>query len=393
MVDPIIVILDRYDNHGAQNAGPEIIEELEDALVTIYGTLRWDSKFNHWDGDYEKTNPNWFHRAAAIAFPDEIHFDILRLFVLLSPKHPDEVCYKVSTVTMQRMAQAGLLHSFIWQYLPIPKMLIQFELDRNDTRWMPTEDEGHEEFIDLCFNSSRPENERIALVRYFGQRIWRSGRFADFIPAFVEHAFLACAFRSISKPMMQAVIDVWARYQRLTDADMIYRELGHYFSKTLFDMVHYDIDCIAPLVRWMDTSPLIMCAHGKKIPHRPEMIAEWPIFRGRNVNLANNIETEVKWIRKWQTERAYRVLAMMILLGGQDANGELRVSDAPVGAGSYTRRRQEMANSAKRFFRVAAKLPMELQEILASVVVVLDGVIVTRLRKVPKYTWRWALKQ
>lgn len=382
MADQVMQFLHKH-RLNPQDAGPNTVVELRNLLLSFYPNPVWDAKAQHWVvGDQGlKTNPDWFHRAAEIPFIDEIHFDILRLLIMQPFVSDRNARYKMSAVTMQRLAQKNLLARLEWINFPPAMMPTFFELAKTNTTWIPDNRQRDYLLNDICLSRSLGE-DRAALIRYLGNRLEGMNCYEGFIDRLTSAA-ITCV-EHISDAVMHAVIDMWAHchgvsidvaYQRLGERKVV--ELISSWGNILPNTRH-----LQQLTRWIDTSLLIMFRSDEPVPHRPEMIAEWPVHRDSNGRWAitEHIPPMKGWVRRWQRERVYRVLAMIILLGGQDGDGELRVSNALVEDGN------------RHFFRITAKLPMELQEILASMAVVLEGVIVTRLGKVPEYTWRWALK-
>ncbi len=389
MADPVMRFLHKH-RLNPQGAGPDTVVELRSLLLSFYPNPIWDAKAQHWVvGDQGlKPNPDWFHRAAEIPFIDEIHFGILRLLIM-QPFVPDRNArYKMSAVTMQRLERVNLLARLEWINFPPAMMPTFFELAKTNTAWIPNNNKSSNLLYNICLSRSLGE-DRAALIRYLGNRLEGMECYEGFIDHITSGALGLCE-GLVSDVVIRAAIDVWA-YCHKVSVDIAYQRLGERKAVELitsYGNIIPSTQHLQQLTRWIDTSLLIMFRSEEPVPHRPEMIAEWPVHRDSNGRWAitEHIPPMKGWVRRWQLERAYRVLAMIVLLGGQDEDGELRVSNVLIEAGSH----QE---TAKRFFRIVAKLPMELQEILASMVVVLEGVIITRLREVPEYTWRWALKQ
>lgn len=395
--DPVMAILERP---GVSAAGPEIIEELEAVLLSIFSpscdALRWDEKSKTWDiaMNHKKITPLWFIKAAEIPFRDEVHADILHLLSFSLARYNSNLKCNVSVVTMIRLAEIGILHRLAWVRMPISAMLAYFELDDTDN-WWPNGSWIVNEFLGVCFGAS-PEEERIKLIRYLGGR-FTSSKCMNALDAFIDelHARAMSKYargEKISATMIQTVIDVWASYYGVTDQDAIYRRESSYIMDLEDPGDMPNLAAFIRLSRWIDTSLLLLRDFDCAFPYRPEMIAEWPVMRDDEGQwrLKSGYSISLRWVRVWQREHIYRVLALMVLLGGVDASGELRVSDAPVARGFYRAQRQRTVDTIKRFFRIAARLPMELQEILAQIVV--TEAIVVRLGAVPEYTWRWALK-
>lgn len=375
MADSVTELLHR---HADGVAGPEIIDELEDALLSIFPDLRWNASNSRWESNnshYGQVNPNWFHHAATIPFSDEVHFEILMRLIMLPFISATGSRYAISPVTARRFVQEGLVRWLTCHNLSIPAIIAIFEVDKI---WAP--ESGYNWLVCICVGD-KPKNERIALINALADR-------RDFI-----NELLGKALKMRNQDdIIQPVIDAWARNRGLTDPDIIYRSIAlDYLTRD-----DYRTD-LTWLVRWCDTSLAVLIApEGEAAPHRPEMIADWKPWHAYYTEgwvVWDEVSLSAAWMRRWQAERVYRVLALMILLGGCD--GELRVSDALVTDGRFRRHRQAQADAAKRFFRIAMVLPRELQEVLASVVVAegSDCVAVIRLGGVvPEYTWRWALK-
>lgn len=390
--DPIMAILDR---HMISLAGREIIEELEAVLLSLFPDIEWDDDAKRWHNgdDYDTADPDWFNKAAEIPFRDEVHADVLHLLAIGSFRHNNYMQCNISGVTLRRLAKIGILYRLTWSSMPIATMLEFFELER---RWMPVDSLRRDTLLRVCFGLSA-EEDRIKLIQHLSGRFYGldddDGDIESFVDALYKRACQKCLANEISDALMQAVIDMWAHYHDITDQAKLYRLLGeNVFSLTTMNLE--DTVALTRLSRWADTSLLLLLETKYQIPHRPEMIAEWRVSwdADREWILDHSLKLPTRWARRWQRERAWRVMAMMVLLGGCTADGELRVSDAPVEPGFYRQRRQQVADRPKRFFRIAAQLPMELQETLAKCVIVVRGMIVTRLGAVPEYTWRWALR-
>lgn len=298
-----------------------------------------------------------FSYALSTQFPDAVHADLLYMLWYAGFRGDlDSNNYMLSEATVARLATTSLVRCFDsginWYKFSPRNMAIAMRVWRDTNQFYFADGTAKE----ILKNSKWPEEDRAVLLETVREFHW-----PRILSDVFCHALEQWFYGKGSPGWVHLTATTWARCydSKISERDVyifIGREL-HYRDTSGYDM--------AALRHFADTSRM------RGATRDLVMIADWEEV-GRE-----------DW-SCWRRQRACRILAMVVMLSdGLLQWREITLIDT-VGRITEARRVAQIA----RYFRIALRLPLELQTVLALRTMRHGGMVIEHL---PDYACHWVL--
>lgn len=362
---------------GSSEPAEQFIEDLEVAMRAVMGDSTYNEKEYHWNCDSELLQSDlcaakmnaWMRIVLTTNYSDEVHFQVIRLVRWWTSYNTWDGISTISSVTAGLLAECGLFRRLLGSVLKLSNLTVAAQAAAFRA-WRRVDSDGYTDlmvgkyFFRDFFTDALSAAECFDLLDAIG-------------PEMMKHSFLygsVCAILDkFETPIPCFSSEFFAEVVKRCGYDTATREgyqrLGRYATEwspatclTLAAPHHlFDVSCLSGR-EW----------------HDEDMIADRPLFTLKG-------EDCVVW---WRV-RCQRIYALIVLASDDPL---LKVCDDVtllVSRGRVLRVEKIAAlKRAARFFRIATRLPLELQAVLAYRTL---GQLETIMPEPEKHVWRWAL--